>query len=300
MFPQEIENINSAKYLSSIGFMKACDDNQIIHYIDPFRISIDWNKLFNTGKNNSCIYVKMANVYEFIQNIDNIPFNFILITGDGDETFPNDILSIEMFLKIINNNKIIHWYSTNCDETLHPKFSVIPIGLNYHCDALWKNISVKNQESILENIRIQSLPVPERIKKCYSNFHFSLYNNKFGNPRKEAIEKISSECVYYEPEKITTEQTWINQSKYAFIISPHGNGLDCHRTWEGLILGCICIVKTSVLDPLYTDLPVIIVDDWDDINDSLLENYIKYFKTANFNYDKLTLKYWNDKIHTLI
>ena len=299
MFPNKIEDINSAKYLSSIGLMKACDDNQIIHYIDPYRIRIDWNKLFCIAKINSCIYIKMGNINEFIQNIDNIPFNFILITGDGDETFPNDILSIDTFLKIINNNKIIHWYSTNCDESLHPKLSLIPIGLNYHCGALWKNISVKNQETTLEYIRIQSLAVSERIKKCYSNFHFLLHNN-FGNPRKEAIEKISSECVYYETKKITTEQTWINQSKYAFVISPHGNGLDCHRTWEALILGCIVIVKTSILDPLYTDLPVIIIDEWGDINNTLLKNYIKNFKIENFNYDKLTLKYWNDKIRSIM
>jgi hypothetical protein len=222
-----------------------------------------------------------------------------LITGDGDETFPYDIISFDVFLNTINNSKIIHWYSTNCNQTIHPKLSLIPIGLNYHCDALWKNIPVQNQEYILENIRIQSPPIHERINKCYSNFHFSLHNN-FGNPRKQAIEQISSDFVYYEPEKISTEQTWINQSKYAFVISPHGNGLDCHRTWEALILGCIVIVKTSILDSLYAELPVIIVKEWSDINNTLLENYIKCFKTTNFNYDKLTTTYWYNKVHSNI
>ena len=66
------------------------------------------------------------------------------------------------------------------------------------------------------------------------------------------------------------------------------------------ILGCIVIVKTSILDPLYTDLPVIIIDEWGDINNTLLKNYIKNFKIENFNYDKLTLKYWNDKIRSIM
>jgi hypothetical protein len=296
MFPSEISNIDSVKYLSSIGFMKSCDDNQIINYIDPFKINIDWKKLLSTGNDKSCIYVKMGNFKEFINIIDRIPFNFILITGDGDETFPKDVLPYELFINIINNNKIIKWYSTNCDENIHPKLSVVPIGLNYHCSALWNNVPIVNQEYLLETIRIQSLPFYERINKCYSNFHFSFHNN-FGNPRKDAIDQISSSLIYYEPNKISTEDTWVNQSKYTFVISPHGNGLDCHRTWEALILGCIVIVKKSVLDPLYDDLPVLIVNEWSDITEDLLQKTLHLFKTRTFDYNKLTLQYWYNKVH---
>ena len=53
--------------------------------------------------------------------------------------------------------------------------------------------------------------------------------------------------------------------KYKWIISPHGNGLDCHRTYEAIALGCIPIVKTSTLDILYKDMPIIIVDNWSQI-----------------------------------
>ena len=48
------------------------------------------------------------------------------------------------------------------------------------------------------------------------------------------------------------------KKKYKFILSPPGAGFDCHRTWEALYLGAIPIVKTSSLDPLYKDLPVVI------------------------------------------
>ena len=79
-------------------------------------------------------------------------------------------------------------------------------------------------------------------------------------------------------------------------ITPHGNGLDCHRTWEALCTGSIPIVKTSAIDSLFTDLPVLIVKDWSDVNMELLTKTIKEFKTKKFNYDKLLLKYWIDKI----
>lgn len=34
MFPPQIIDIDAVKYISSIGFMKACDENEIINYID--------------------------------------------------------------------------------------------------------------------------------------------------------------------------------------------------------------------------------------------------------------------------
>ena len=46
-----------------------------------------------------------------------------------------------------------------------------------------------------------------------------------------------------------------------------GNGLDCHRTWELLYLGCIVITRTSPLDPLFEGLPVVIVRDWEEVGD---------------------------------
>ena len=68
--------------------------------------------------------------------------------------------------------------------------------------------------------------------------------------------------------RVTPKELW---KKYAndhtFIISTHGNGLDCHRTWEILLLGGIVITKKSSLDPMFKDLPVVLVDDWDECKD---------------------------------
>ena len=61
-------------------------------------------------------------------------------------------------------------------------------------------------------------------------------------------------------------ETWKLCSQYKYIISPHGNGLDCHRTYEAMCLGCIPVVRSSSLDLLYKDMPIIILDKWDDFN----------------------------------
>jgi hypothetical protein len=78
-------------------------------------------------------------------------------------------------------------------------------------------------------------------------------------------------------------------SKHKYILSPHGNGLDCHRTWEALALRCIPIMKTSPLDRMFEGLPVLIVNKWSDVTQELLDN----FKPSG-NLDKLRLSYWKD------
>ena len=46
-------------------------------------------------------------------------------------------------------------------------------------------------------------------------------------------------------------------SKFKFVLSPPGAGIDCHRTWELLYLDCIPIVQSSTINELYDDLPVL-------------------------------------------
>lgn len=85
-------------------------------------------------------------------------------------------------------------------------------------------------------------------------------------------------------------------SEYRYVLSPHGAGLDCFRTWEALLIGCIPVVKTSTLDPLYKDLPVIIVKDWFDINESYLNKEYEQLKNKPFKKEKLFMDYWENMI----
>ena len=89
---------------------------------------------------------------------------------------------------------------------------------------------------------------------------------------------------------------WINIKNFTFVLSPFGNGMDCHRTWEALCLGSIPIIRAPRFKDLFKDLPVLIVNDWYEINQDLLINTIKIFQNTKFNYEKLNLEYWINKI----
>ncbi len=77
------------------------------------------------------------------------------------------------------------------------------------------------------------------------------------------------------PEK----QFYSDLSKSKYVLSPEGTGIDCHRIYESMFLDTIPILKTSQLDHFYKKLPVLIVQDWNEVTEQFLfDNYSKRLK----------------------
>lgn len=294
-----ISNIVSCKYISNAGLLIKSDEYSMTTY-DKWRCYHDYNKL--RQEHGMIISIKISSINEFIQQVfPRINVKFVLVTSDCDTEVPTGVLDSHRFYQFINDERVIHWYSVNCLEHLHDKLTLIPLGINLHSISfqhhpswLWTDeyLSPKDVEDVMIDIKNNSKPFYERLPKCYSNFHFTPHEKNGTSDRIEAIKKIPKDLVFYEEKPVTLKDTWANQVEYAFVISPRGNGLDCHRTWEALILGCIVIVKKGPLDSLYTDLPVLIVNDWDEVNQELLDSTIEKFKHMDFNYEKLEVNYW--------
>ena len=300
---------NLCKFVSSRGILKSCDIYSH-HVMSSVRQLLYYD--FSNMHEGDTIYVSTSAIPHFKSIMGKITKRFILVSGDSDEECAPTLFShnnqmtlprqIAEFNEFINNPLILHWFAQNCIVHDHPKISPIPIGLDYHTIANtpqhpWGGLaSPFQQEADLMTIRENAAPFQDRvIDSCYANFHFQM-NTKYGYERREAIAKIPKELMYYELQPIPRLETWRRQSKMAFVVSPHGNGLDCHRTWEALILGCIVIVKKSPLDNLYKDLPVLILDDWSQLTADLLKQTVNEFAEKTFQYEKLTLKYWKDLI----
>jgi hypothetical protein len=292
---------NNCDYVCSRGILKSCGihSNQPISSIQQM-LGYD----FTNFRPGMTVYVASTALREFVNWIQMFPGAFILVTGDCDLCVPNDVFPMfKEFLDFIEHPKIIHWYSQNCVGK-HPKLSQIPIGLDYHTMSAghhsWgPQTTPIEQEIMLKQICMNAEPFWNRKVKCYGNFQF-LMTTRFSYDRGDAINKVPQELVFYEPTHTLRENCWKNQADYAFVLSPHGNGLDCHRTWEALCLGCIVIVKTSALDPLYERLPVLIVKEWSDVNKALLDRIVGEYKTktlnGTFRFEKLKLGYWMDII----
>lgn len=302
-----MEGCLDCKYVGSYGLLLSTDIHESLKEIKSDSCVIDGSHFINITKDNQVIHVCTQALKNFITYILPILTKpFLLVTNNSDLTVPTDIQDI--FNGLVNHNLLIHWFAQNCVID-HEKLTRIPIGLDYHTlvpsqkfKFLWSTreicrLGVKmhpvEQESQLVAIYNTSLPFWRRKILCYSNFHLSM-NNK--NDRKDAYNSIEKRLVFYEPDLCVRIECWRNMINYAFVLSPHGNGLDCHRTWEALCLGCIPIVKSSGLDPLFEDLPVWIVNSWKDVTEENMHNKINEFSGKQYDYSKLTLKYWRDKI----
>jgi len=294
------ENYYISKYIASRSYLHVCD-----HHIDnPVTESKEVPKSY-PEKDGDSIYINTTAIPNFVNNyLPNIKYNFVLVSGDTDKTIPDDYVNETN--TILNNKYLLKWYAQNT-KMVTDKLIQLPIGLDFHTLAkkatiyttienvvkyvsnnpVWGDTrSIEDQEKDIDIIKNLN---QNKQNKCYGNFQFFV-TGRYGYDRKNAINKINKDLIYYEPTPVKRIETWTNMIKYKYIISPLGNGLDCHRTWEAIILGCIPIVKKSELDTMYTGLPVLIVNDWSDITQELLDNFTPEY----YNMEKIYIKYWID------
>jgi hypothetical protein len=289
-------------YVCSRGILKRCEITTATPQSSVRKmIGYNWKNMHDSA----VVYIHGSAIPFFATTIfPHVKHRLVLVSGDCDETVAGDVFpSDEAFRAFIEDPRIIHWFSQNA-ATAHPKLTPIPIGMCYHCivrGGTWRHgeVSPLDYEATLKGIAAAAPAVAERELKCYANFHFQMWT-KFGADRKDAISEIPAECIYYEPARIDTYDTWRAQVKYNFVVSPHGGGYDCHRTWEALALGLIPIVRTSPMDRLFEGLPVVIVQRWSDITPAFLQEQFEIVqrRMAAGEYDmrRITLDYWMERI----
>jgi hypothetical protein len=300
---------NECYFVSSRGLLKSCtfhSQNPISSCKDDFNYLYDMLKS-NKMYNGMSIYVCSDMLRFFFKKIfPNIRNTFVLVSGDSDLCVPKEALTEQETYLLIKSPYLIKWFTQNSRIQKNDKLVQLPIGLDYHTILKNPNSSWKlpeeghlpqQQESVLLEVVKQMKPFFERIPKIYVNY--TVKSDRF-KQRQKALDIIPSDLMVINTEFTPRTLTWKNAINYTFVLSPTGIGLDCHRTWEALCLGCIPIVCVPEFKTLFKDLPVLIVNNWSEITKELLEKTIKDFKNRSFKYNKLVLKYWVGKINKII
>lgn len=201
--------------------------------------------------------------------------NFVLVTHNSD------VGALQKYEKYLNEDKIVKWYASNI-QFENQKLVALPLGI---ANSQWSHGNINNLDSIRnENIK--------KSKLVYKNFNINTNKNRYN------ISKIlSNNGIHMQPP--TDNMSYLREiANSYFCICPPGNGLDCHRTWECLYLGCVPIVQSHVHNNAFKDLPIIVVDDWGEINTQFLENKISgLYNYKKHNSEMLNLTYWKDRIN---
>ncbi|KKP35530.1 MAG: hypothetical protein UR26_C0003G0003 [candidate division TM6 bacterium GW2011_GWF2_32_72] len=239
---------------------------------------------FSNIKPGNTVWLSLADgiIKDFFEKIHpKIQSPYILVTHGGDHAMPGG------FSKYLDDEKIIAWFTQNQDR-YHQKLFPLPIGISYYygyerSDAIEKALKLKIKKELPKDTLL------------YMNFSTET------NPKEREFVKDLFWTVTFcqKNSNISPNEFYVALSRSKFVLSPPGGCEDCFRTWEILAMGSFPIVRSSYLNPLYEDLPVLIIQDWKEITEDFLNKKYEEMKDKKYNYEKLYCKYWFNQINTI-
>jgi hypothetical protein len=220
----------------------------------------------------------------------------VLITTDGDSAVPSD-LNPKTVSAILNCPKVVAWYTQNHDGLNHEKLHPFPIGLDLHT---WRGfLSPRALVSKLLEIRKGRTAIEALPPTIFCDAHLAV-----SSPDRMTIQpKLrDSSYVSFLSRRVAQFELWNNYACHPFIISPRGHGIDCHRTWEILLLGSIVITRPQPIAPLFEGLAVWTINDWDELRDvRVVERQLKILApltAREYVWNRLKASTWIDRIRS--
>ena len=243
------------------GTETVSNKNEILAEINKNR-PVLWIRNTSNNKNTN------TDLNYLVRYLDKIVSPVILITSDGDRAVPSSYEK-SIVRAILSHPNITKWLTQNYDRSLiHPKLGYYPIGLDLHTNG-WLDNSIDCMElRRLAKIN-QYISIKNKFKEHKKNRIFVDSHLSISHPRRTYMYQTLKNhlLIDFLPSRCSYLDIFEYYASYHFVISPRGNGLDCHRTWEIILLGSIPIVESSSLDEMYIkhQLPVVIVNDFKDL-----------------------------------
>ena len=294
------------KLVSTYGLALSCDyppsyfpGRQIAYKTDP--------TCFRKG---SLVYLHPRHFAEFIRKYwMQIKEPVALLINNDDDTFPYDYYnsSSQFMGQFMASDKLLCIFVQNKVKTHNNNDKVysLPIGIDYHtmmweeqCDWGPGKRSALVQELDLLDVKSKLLTLKECKPEAVTNFQHSMDSpirrKTVRQPIYEATKGV--QWITWLP-KQTRNEFWLSLKDVAFVLSPPGNGLDTHRTWETLMLGRIPIISATALNQVYKGLPVWEVENWEEFAkltrdqvQAKLDEFISKWET--YEWERLTLEWW--------
>lgn len=258
--------------------------NTITRNISRQALGVSKERMFRIGQDDpdrirsaKILFVYANCISLFIEKHQNhISPGTVLITHNEDTTVkPEHLCLFEKGIKV--------WYAQNA-SCFHENLIGIPIGI---ANSQWGH----GDSDLITYVRNSKLPKKRLVYK-----NFSIGTNL--EARKLCIRDTIKLCPMFLGETQLTYWTQLANSKY--VVSPPGNGPDCHRIWESLYLRTVPIVLRDSALRHFETLPILFVDSWKDINETMLnELYETKFSQIDWNdIPQLSINYWKWKIHS--
>lgn len=223
------------------------------------------------------IFIYTHLVPSFVRHVlPSLHHRFILLTHNSD-------MAVDArFLDLLDDPRLVHWFTQNA-AVRHPKLSPLPIGI---ANAQWPH------GRIADLMAAAAAAAPVRDRVIYSNFRVE--NNLWERAPIRWRLAFSGHVRRSGPKPFREYLSDLAQCQWC--ISPPGNGLDCHRTWESLYLGVVPIVRyIAGLNDVYAGLPVIRLK-LGALSRSALEAAQARLNVMSFELSRLTMDHWRRQV----
>jgi hypothetical protein len=224
----------SFPFITGMGYRSKC--NFIFDEFEQF--NIDSIAQFD----GMSIFVKTDFLQRFNEFVlPRINHKFILVTHNSDIGISQEWLSI------LQCPFLIKWLAQNVLFD-HPLLVPIPIGI---ANKRWPHGNIE----ILKEVMAENRP-----KKNMFYCNFDVQTNPTERFRCLELAVFLGITI---SEKLPFKQYLQELSESYFVLSPNGNGIDCHKHWEALYLNAVPIVTKSINTiKLSKIFPMIVLDDW--------------------------------------
>jgi glycosyltransferase involved in cell wall biosynthesis len=130
---------------------------------------------------------------------------------------------------------------------------------------------------------------------CAINPNTDIVRRPSGTNRRSILATLQSNGITNV--HIDPEAYYSNLPSYKFVISPEGNGVDCHRHYEALIAGCIPILERNPLaEEKYRNCPILWTSDYSEITPEYLDAKYEEMTAQVYDFSSLFLGYYSDAI----
>lgn len=129
---------------------------------------------------------------------------------------------------------------------------------------------------------------------CAVRPHTDRIRRPFGINRDLILENLKKNNIHNSSYDWTSYMLSLPNSK--FVISPEGNGIDCHRHYEALMAGCIPILEKNVLtEEKYKGCPIVWTIDYSDITPKCLEDLWNDMLDKTYDFSALMLSSYDEE-----
>lgn len=191
------------------------------------------------------------------------------------------------------------WLTQN-KNTDSSNLKAIPIGLENmklrtHAAANGGEFSSQVNGALEKAILIDRCSSLEMEKTGTAYMNFNIQTRPF--ERRRVWDMFGAEPWVTKTQNLTLQYFYFDLASHKFVISPRGNGIDCHRTWEALYLRTIPIVKRSIHMNDFKELPIYFIDDWAEVSYNKLNEYYEKVKDCLFDLSMLKISWWRNYIN---